>query len=83
MEEGQLKKRIEENKFTPNTILEGDDDYLLDKEEVELWIDEAKKEFPKAWDFHIGEKFGDTYFRLKKQREDWFLKWFGEVKKSE
>lgn len=74
MEEGQLKKEIK--LALESTILWADlHGDRSPEDEINKVVDDAKKEFPEA---AMGMKWTD----FEKQLQEWFKKWFGEVKKE-
>ena len=93
VEEGELKKRIEQNscivlkgiKLTKKELLDQTvyDPIAIDYREIVDMFEEAKKEFPieiVPYKNEIGFKFYGTKNAQKKLGETvlWFIKWFGE-----
>ena len=88
--EGELKRRINHNYMSTAAIKRDDDDDYLYKEEVEIWVEDAKKEFP-AW-YQVGDRIY-KYWELTEETRKiatihglddveviaWFKKYFGGV----
>jgi hypothetical protein len=69
--EGEFKKRIKENR-----------DALCAKAvmiAMKEWIQEAKQEFPKKSEYNSSENMHLHWHDLL---DEWFVKWFGEDKKT-
>lgn len=72
-----FEKELKDGKIKFNSTME---DTLVSIGEVLMIIDEAKKEFPEVPQNHPEELIPEDYWlELAKDREKWFLEWFGDT----